>query len=173
MKPLLLAAGVAVVLAVILFAGLRLGYIPWPWTSSTVSQTPATPQPVDESTPAPAASANTDTDTVETAGNATWIAACYDGKTLQYSQTIGGKGFLYLDVGEGDYQRIALIQNSYNGNVICSVDDSVVPPGGEHFLKVCADATNNIITLKYTDPVKKKLLIDDAAPYCKAAVTVH
>ena len=170
MKPLLLAAGIAVLLAGLLFAGQRLGYIPWPRTSVMVSHASATPKPAAANTTKPVAA---NAETVETAGNATWIAACYDDRTLQYYQTIGGKGFLYLDVGQGDYQRIALVQNSYNGNVICSVDDSPVPPGGMHFLKVCADAINNIITVRYRDPTGKGPSIDDSAPYCKAAVTVH
>ncbi len=178
MKPLLLAAGVAVVLVVLLFAGVRLGYIPWPWTSSMVSQTAAAPQPAAASTPTsaavnqPAPAAPSDAND-EKSSKPTWIAACYDGRTLQFNQTLGGKGSLYLDMGDGDYQGIALVQYSLKGDVICSVDDSVVPPGGEHFLKVCADKENNIITVKYKDPVGKKLSIDDSSPYCKAAVTVH
>ena len=151
MKPLLLAAGIAVVLVGLLFAGQRLGYIPWPRTDNTASHALAAPQPATADTTKPIAA---NTEPVETAGNATWIAACYDGRTLQYSQTLGGNGFLYLDIGDGDYQRIALVQSSYDGKTICSVDD-VRTPGVTHLLKVCADAENNTITVSYKDPTGK------------------
>jgi hypothetical protein len=107
------------------------------------------------------------------AAETTWIAACTDGKTLQYNQTIGGKGFLYLEMADGDYQGIALAQKSYDGNVICSVVDDHTPPNGNHSLKVCADKAHNTITLKYKDPTGKGQSIDDSAPYCSATVTVH
>ena len=104
---------------------------------------------------------------------ATWIAACYDGKDLQYNQTIGGKGFLYLQMASGAYQGIKLVQLSYDGSVICSASDDQPAPGKNHFLKVCADKANNTISVKYTDPAGKEPSISDATPYCKAAVTVH
>lgn len=46
-------------------------------------------------------------------------------------------------------------------------------PGGNHFLKVCADKTNEVITVKYTDTTGKEPSLKDTAPCCKAAVTVH
>jgi hypothetical protein len=107
------------------------------------------------------------------ANAATWIAACYDGKNLQYNQTIGGKGVIYLEMANGNFQSMGLVQNSYDGNVVCSVADTKSPPGAELFIKVCADKAHNTITLKYKDPTGKGQSIDDAAPYCQAAVTVH
>jgi hypothetical protein len=106
------------------------------------------------------------------AAKTTWIAACYDGKNLQYNQTLDGKGFLYMEIAEGDYLRMALVQKSYDGNKICSVTINALP-GGNHFLKVCADKTNEVITVKYKDTTGKEPSIKDTAPYCKAAVTVH
>lgn len=107
------------------------------------------------------------------ANAATWIAACTDGQNLQYNQTIGGKGVLYLEMASGNYQSMGLVQNSYDGNVVCSVADVKPPSGAELFIKVCADKAHNTITLKYKDPTGKGPSIDDAAPYCQAAVTVH
>jgi len=107
------------------------------------------------------------------ANAATWIAACYDGKNVQYNQTIGGKGFLYLQMGNGDYQGVPLIQDSADAKIVCSVVDDHPPPGGTHYLKVCADITQNTISLTYKDPTGKEPPIDGSTPYCKAAVTVH
>jgi len=107
------------------------------------------------------------------ANAATWIAACYDGKDLQYNQTLGGKGFLYLQMGNGDFQGVPLIQQSADANVVCSVVDDHPKPGAAHYLKVCADMSENTITLTYKDPTGKEPPIDGSTPYCKAAVTVH
>jgi hypothetical protein len=109
------------------------------------------------------------------ANAATWIAACTDGQDLQYNQTIGGKGVLYLENADGTYQSVALVQNSYNGNVICSVAAAKPQPGAAPVvtIEVCADKAHNTITLKYKDPTGTGRSIDDSAPYCTAAVTVH
>jgi hypothetical protein len=105
----------------------------------------------------------------------TWIAACTDGQNLQYNQTIGGKGVLYLQMADGNYQSVDLVQNSYDGNVVCSATDAKPQPGIEPLvkIKVCADKANNSITLKYEDATGKGPSVDDKAPYCRAAVTVH
>ena len=111
---------------------------------------------------------------MSTAANAaTWIAACYDGKNVQYNQTIGGKGVLYLQKDDGNYQGLALTQSSYDGNVVCGVADGKQQPGGGLSIKVCANKANNTITMKFKDPTGKGQSIDDAAPYCSAAVTVY
>ena len=107
------------------------------------------------------------------ANAATWIAACYDGKNVQYNQTIGGKGVLYLQKDDGNYQGIALTQSSYDGNVVCGVASVELPSGAAPFIKVCADKAHNSITLKFKVPTGKGPSIDDTAPYCGAAVTVH
>jgi opacity protein-like surface antigen len=107
------------------------------------------------------------------ANAATWIAACTDGKNVQYNQTIGGKGVLYLQTTNGDYQGITLAQSSYDGNVVCGTADVELPSGAAPFIKACADKAHNIVTLKYKDPTGKGQSIDDRAPYCQAAVTVH
>jgi hypothetical protein len=105
----------------------------------------------------------------------TWIAACTDGQNLQYNQTIGGKGVLYLENANGTYQSVNLVQNSYDGNVVCSVTDAKPQPGADLFVtvKVCADKAHNTITLKYKDPTGNGRSVDDSTPYCTAAVTVH
>jgi hypothetical protein len=105
----------------------------------------------------------------------TWIAACTDGQNLQYNQTIGGKGVLYLEMANGNYQSIGLVQSSYDGKVVCSVTDAKPQHGGEPLVKirVCADKANNTITLKYKDPTGTGRSVDDSTPYCLAAVTVH
>jgi len=109
-----------------------------------------------------------------TAANAqTWIAACNDGMDLQYTQTVGGKGILHMSKGDGTYQGIALVQNSYNGTIICSVGDDRTPQNGEHALKVCADRSSGFITLKYKDTTGTGQSISDAQPYCRAIVSLH
>jgi hypothetical protein len=107
------------------------------------------------------------------ANAATWFAACYDGKNVQYNQTIGGKGVLYLEMADGTYQSVDLVQNSLDENVVCGVTRIKPPPGADLFIKVCADKAHNTISLKFKDPTGKGQSIDDTAPYCKAAVTVH
>ena len=109
------------------------------------------------------------------ANAATWIAACTDGQNLQYNQTIGGKGVLYLENGNGTYQSVGLVQNSYKGDVVCSVAAAKPGPGAAPVvtIKVCADKANNTITLKYKDPTGNGPSVDDSSPYCTAAVTVH
>ena len=107
------------------------------------------------------------------ANAATWIAACYDGKNVQYNQTIGGKGVLYLEMADGTYQSVKLVQKSHSEDVVCSVSADKPLPGAEPFIKVCADKAHNTITMKYKDPTGKGQSIDDATPYCSAAVTVH
>ena len=109
-----------------------------------------------------------------TAANAqTWIAACNDGMDLQYTQTVGGKGILHIGKDDGTYQGIALVQNSYNGTVICSVGDDHTPPNGDHALKVCADRSSGFVTLKYKDTTGQGQSISDAQPYCRAIVSLH
>ena len=103
----------------------------------------------------------------------TWIAACNDGIDFQYTQTVGGKGILHMDKGDGTYQGIALVQISYNGTIICSVGDDRTPPKGEHALKVCADRSTGFITLRYKDPTGTGQSISDAQPYCRAIVSLH
>ena len=109
------------------------------------------------------------------ANAATWIAACTDGQNLQYNQTIGGKGVLYLETANGNYQSVGLVQDSYNKNVVCSVAAAKPGPGAAPVvsIKVCADKANNTITLKYKDPTGNGPSVDDSTPYCTAAVTVH
>ena len=107
------------------------------------------------------------------ANAATWIAACTDGRNVQYNQTIGGKGVLYLETANGDYQGITLAQSSYDGNAVCGTTGVELPSGAAPFIKVCADKAHNTITLKFKDPTGKGQPIDDTAPYCGAAVTVH
>jgi hypothetical protein len=78
-------------------------------------------------------------------------------------------------VADGNYQSVDLVQNSYDGNVVCSVTDTKPQPGTGPLvkIKVCADKANNTITLKYEDATGIGQSVDDAAPYCRAAVTVH
>ena len=107
------------------------------------------------------------------ANAATWIAACYDGKNVQYNQTIGGKGVLYLQMDDGNYRSVDLVQNSHKKDVVCGVSTDKPPPGGEPIIKVCADKAHNTITLKYKAPTGQGQSIDDTSPYCSAAVTVY
>ena len=55
---------------------------------------------------------------------ATWIATWNDGKNIQYNQTVGGKGLLYMKVKDSKgkhhtYQIAKLKQTFFNNTAIC------------------------------------------------------
>ena len=107
------------------------------------------------------------------ANAATWVAVCTDGKNVQYNQTIGGKGVLYLETANGDYQGITLAQSSYDGNAVCGTTGVELPSGAAPFIKVCANKTRKIISLRYQDPTKPGSKLQDAGTFCTATVTVQ
>ena len=107
------------------------------------------------------------------ANAATWVAVCNDGKTIQYNQTIGGTGFLYLKTDKGIYQTARLVQTFYNGTAVCGAVHGNAPPGAEPITQVCANKSRNIIYLKYQDPTKPGSSIVEGGTFCAAKVTVQ
>jgi opacity protein-like surface antigen len=107
------------------------------------------------------------------ANAATWVAVCTDGKNVQYNQTIGGVGFLYLKTDKGIYQTARLAQTFSNAAVVCGTVYENAPAGAEPITQVCAYKTRKIISLRYRDPTKPGSSIQDAGTFCAAKVTVQ
>jgi hypothetical protein len=105
------------------------------------------------------------------ANAATWIAICNDGKNIQYNQTVGGNGFLYMKTDKGIYQVARLTQTFMNGIAICGavVGNS---PGPNPITQVCANMDRKIIYLKYQNPTVPNPPIEDAGTFCTATVRI-
>ena len=107
------------------------------------------------------------------ANAATWVAVCTDGKNLQYNQTIGGVGFIYLKTDKGIYQTARLAQTFFNKIVVCGTVYGNAPAGAEPITQVCVNKNRKIIHLRYQDPTKPGTTIQDAGTFCSATVTVQ
>ena len=82
--------------------------------------------------------------TATTAAAETWIAICTDGQNLQYNQTVGGNGFLYLK----GTQVARLEQTFFNGTAICGTvpgNGTGSPATGSNpITQLCANRSRNI-----------------------------
>ncbi len=107
------------------------------------------------------------------ANAATWVAICTDGKNVQYNQTIGGTGFLYLTTDKGTYQTARLVQTFYNGTAVCGAVHGNAPDGAEPITQVCTNKSRGIIYLKYQNPTRPGSSVQDAGTFCKATVSLH
>ena len=111
------------------------------------------------------------------ANAATWVAICTDGQNLQYNQTVGGNGFLYLKTTGGTIpgngtQIAPLNQTFFNGIAICgAVPGNGTGAGGLPLSQVCANKSTGMIYIKWQSPTPGTTMKD--APFCKATVTVH
>jgi len=105
------------------------------------------------------------------ANAATWIAICNDGKNIQYNQTVGGNGFLYMKTDKGIYQVARLTQTFMNGIAICGavVGNST---GANPITQVCANSDRKIIYLKYQNPTLPMPPIVDGGTFCTATVKI-
>ena len=103
---------------------------------------------------------------------ATWIAVCNDGKNIQYNQTIGGNGFLYMKTDKGTYQIARLTQTFLNGVAICGavIGNSTGP---FPITQVCSNRDRKMIYLKYQNPTHANPPIEDAGQFCTADVRVN
>lgn len=114
--------------------------------------------------------------TATAADAATWVAICNDGQHLQYNQTVGGSGFLYLSTPGGSIpgtgtQVAPLTQSFYNGTAICgAVPGNGTAPGGAPMTQLCANKSTGIIYIKWQSPTGGP--IKDGT-YCKATVKVQ
>ena len=107
------------------------------------------------------------------ANAATWVAVCTDGKNVQYNQTIGGVGFLYLKTDKGIYQTARLAQTFSNGTVVCGTVYDNAPAGAEPITQICINKSRKIIHLRFQDPTKAGSKLQDAGTFCTATVTVQ
>jgi hypothetical protein len=106
------------------------------------------------------------------ANAATWVAVCTDGKNVQYNQTIGGTGFLYLKTDNGIYQTARLVQTFYNKAAVCGAVHGNVADTAEPMTQVCINKSNKIIYLKYQNPAPGSSVVG-AGTFCTATVTVQ
>jgi opacity protein-like surface antigen len=111
--------------------------------------------------------------TAAAANATTWIAVCNDGKNVQYNQTEGGVGFLYLKTDKGIYQTARLAQTSFDGEAICGTVNANAPAGAEPITQVCMSKSRQIIYLKYKDPSVSGSSVKDAGVFCKATVSIR
>ena len=107
-----------------------------------------------------------------------WIAICQDGQNLQYNQTVGGAGFLYLKGNQqasGGYQIARLRQTFFNGTAICGTvpgnGTGSAATGGNPITQVCANRSRNTIYIKYKHPTEDRPF--ESTVYCSARVDVR
>ena len=110
------------------------------------------------------------------AANATtWVAICNDGQHLQYNQTVGGPGFLYLHDNpamNGGIQIARLTQSFYNGIAICgAVIGNGTGAGGVPLTQLCANKDRKIIYIKWQSPQAGVPMKDFT--FCQANVRVQ
>ena len=111
--------------------------------------------------------------TAAAANATTWVAVCNDGKPVQYNQTVGGVGFLYLKTDKDIYQTARLSQTFFNGEAICGTVQANAPAGAEPITQVCMNKSRQIIYLKYKNPSVAGSAVQDAGVFCKATVTIR
>ena len=111
--------------------------------------------------------------TAAAANAATWVAACNDGKNIQYVQTVNGLGFLYLKADKEFYQTARLSQTSFDGTTICGTVTANAAAGAGPVTQICADKTRQIISLKYRDPSASGTAMRDVGVFCAATVTIR
>ncbi len=111
------------------------------------------------------------------ANAATWVAICNDGQHLQYNQTVGENGFLYLSTTGGTIpgsgtQIAPLTQSFYNSIAICgAVPGNGTGAGGVPLSQVCANKSTGLIYIKWQSPVAGTTMKD--GNFCKATITIH
>jgi|WetSurMetagenome_2_1015567.scaffolds.fasta_scaffold218715_2 hypothetical protein len=100
-----------------------------------------------------------------------WIAVCY-GQEVQYTQTVGGKGFFHVpNANNGTYDTQKLVQSFYDGNLLCSVADPKAPRALSEVTEVCANKSKKTIAImNLTD--KKPVTPQNATVICEARISV-
>ncbi len=103
--------------------------------------------------------------TAVAANATTWVATCNDGKALQYVQTLGGAGYLYLKTAK-DYIQVASLSQSFaNETIVCGAVKGNVATGIAPLSQICMNKSRQVISLKYQ--------AQDAGEFCAAAVTIR
>lgn len=108
----------------------------------------------------------------------TWIATCTDGQNIQYNQSVGGNGFLYLK-GQGQsgggLQIARLEQTFFNGTAICGTvtgnGTGSTATGGHPITQLCANRSRNTIYIKYKHPYEDRPF--ESTVFCAARVDVR
>jgi hypothetical protein len=108
----------------------------------------------------------------------TWIAICTDGQNLQYNQSIGGNGFLYLRGREGamgGLQIARLEQSFFNGTAVCGTvpgnGSGSTATGGHPITQLCANRSRKNIYIKYKHPYEDRPF--ESTVFCDASVEVR
>ncbi len=103
---------------------------------------------------------------------AAWVAYCY-GKDTQYSQEIGGVGYLHVGRGDDTYETLRLNQTYYDGKVLCGTADPKSTQVSELIAQVCVDKPNKAISVLYLGQAAHGNPPRELSPYCDAKVTAH
>lgn len=111
--------------------------------------------------------------TAVAANAATWVATCNDGKNLQYVQTIGGPGYLYLKTAKDYFQTAQLKQTSATDLIVCGAVIGNVASGVTPVAQICMNKSHQVITIKYRNPAAASGDAQDAGEFCAAAVTLR
>ena len=102
----------------------------------------------------------------------TWVAQCTGGKDLQYNQTIGGTGFLHMQMGDGTYQTFRLTQTLYSKIAVCGAVDADAALAS-NIAQVCANKSRESIDLKYRDAKAVGAPSLTVVEFCKATINVY
>ena len=102
----------------------------------------------------------------------TWVATCNDGKNVQYVQTIGGAGYLYLKTAKDYFQTAQLKQTVVSDSIVCGAVIGNVAAGAPALTQVCMNKSRQAITIKYRNPGAGGDA-QDAGEFCAAAVTLR
>ena len=109
--------------------------------------------------------------TAAAANAASWVAVCKEGKGVQYIQTVGGLGFLYLKTDKEFYQTARLSQVSFDGDTLCGAVHETTAT--EPVTQLCINKARQEISLKYADPTVKNGAVEEVGVFCPATVTVR
>ena len=107
-----------------------------------------------------------------TARAETWVAQCTGGKDLQYNQTIGGAGFLHMQMGDGTYQTYRLTQTLHDSIAVCGAVDADAALAS-NIAQVCANKSRESIDLKYRDAKAVGAPSLTVVEFCKATINVY
>lgn len=109
------------------------------------------------------------------ANAATWVAICNDGQHLQYNQTVGGAGFLYLSNPATHGLQIArLDQTVATREMVCGAVTGNSPSGlTPPLTQICINLAAKVIGMAWHDPAHPALPVKEMGAFCKATVTIH
>ncbi|GAA0531278.1 hypothetical protein FHS83_002657 [Rhizomicrobium palustre] len=98
----------------------------------------------------------------------TLIGICF-GQDAQYTQTLGGAGFIHIGNGDRTYQTQKLVQNFNDGKTICGAADPKAPVSSNDIVEVCATLETKTISVLYRSD-NKPVTPKNASPICTARI---